>query len=110
MRSQKAIQEYLRRRRQIAVLYFFGVFVVCLMLVFYIWQYMQVMEIQLAISKTQKENQSLHEKIEVKQAERASLGCLERIEEIATRKLGMGLPAKEQMWYVPLAGPAKSKN
>jgi cell division protein FtsL len=103
MKNQKALQEYLRNRRRTTLLYILGITTTCLMLVFYIYQYMQVMEIQQAIAKLQKERLALQDQIEVKQAERASLGRLERIEEIATRKLGMGLPAKEQMWYIPVS-------
>ena len=103
MKSQKALQDYVRARRRVTVLGLAGVSTISLMLVFYIYQYMQVMEIQLAISKLKKEHDALQEQIEVRQAERATLARLERIEEIATRKLGMGLPAKEQMWYIPVA-------
>ena len=102
MKSQKAVQEYLRNRRRVTVMFFLGLSTVSLMLVFYIYQYMQMLEIQLAIAKLQKERHGLQEQIEVKQAERETLGRLERVEEIATRKLGMGLPAKEQMWYIPV--------
>lgn len=100
MKSQKALQEIHRHRRRTTVLYFVGVSMISLMLVFYIYQYMQMMEIQLAISKVQKDTAVLREQIEVRQAERASLGRLLRVEELATRRLGMGLPAKEQMWYI----------
>lgn len=107
MKQAKALQEMNRRRRRTTVLYFFAISSISLMLVFYIYQYMQMMEIQLAISKVQKDNAALKEQIELRMADRASLGRLERVEEIATRKLGMGLPAKEQMWYIPVgAAPA----
>ena len=102
MKSQKAHQEFIRRRRRTSVLFFLGVSTVSLLLVFYIYQYMQMMEIQLAISRVQSDAAALREQIEVKQADRAKLARLERVEEIATRKLGMGLPAKEQMWYIPV--------
>ena len=102
MKSQKAHQEFVRKRRRTAVLFFLGVSTISMLLVFYIYQYMQVMEIQLAISKVQREAAAVREQMDVRQAERAKLGRLERVEEIATRKLGMGLPAKEQMWYIPV--------
>lgn len=102
MKSQKALQETNRRRRRTTVLYFFAVSAISLMLVFYIYQYMQMMEIQLAISNVQREHQAIKEQIELKMADRATQGRLERVEEIATRKLGMGLPGKEQMWYIPV--------
>ena len=103
MKSQKAHQEFIRRRRRTSVLYFLGVTMISLMLVFYIYQYMQMMELQLAVTRVQRDSAALREQIEVRQAERAGLARLERAEEIATRKLGMGLPAKEQMWYIPVA-------
>jgi len=108
MKSHRAIQESIRKRRKLTLIYFTAISLASVMLLAYIWQYMQMMEIQLSISELQKENQALLEKIEVRQAERATLGRLERIEEIATRKLGMGLPAKEQMWYISTSPPAKT--
>lgn len=102
MKSQKALQEISRRRRRTTVLFFFSISAISLMLVFYIYQYMQMMELQMAITKVQKDNAALKDQIEQRMADRATLGRLDRIEEIATRKLGMGLPAKEQMWYIPV--------
>jgi cell division protein FtsL len=110
MKSHRAIQEYIWNRQKVTLIYFTVISLISVILVVYIWQYMQMMEIQLSISELQKDTQALLEKIEVKQAERASLGRLERIEEIATRKLGMGLPAKEQMWYIAAPSqPAHAK-
>jgi cell division protein FtsL len=103
MKTQQAFQDYLRRRRRLAVVYSAGIGLISFMLAVYIWQYMKLVEIQFAITGLQKEMAAVQEQIELKQAERAFLSRLERIEEVATRKLGMGLPAKEQMWYVPVA-------
>ena len=110
MQSQKALQEYVRNRRRVSVLYLTGVFMICLMLVFYIYQDMQMREIQMSIARLQKDTAELQEKIETRQAERASLGNLQRIEDIATRKLGMGLPAQEQMWYIPVSASSSPGN
>lgn len=106
MNSQKALQEYLQQRRRTILVYLSAILLTCVLLTYYVWQHVQVVQIRLRIAELEKKRQAIQEKIELKQAERASLARLDRIAQLATTRLGMGLPNKEQMWYLPLTSPS----
>lgn len=109
MRSQQALQDYLQSRRRMIVLFCGGIVLVGVMLFGYVWQYVKLVEIQMRITQTQKELTALLEQIDLIEAERARLARLDRVEEVATQRLGMALPAKHQLWYIPVSAGGQDR-
>lgn len=96
-----ALQNYIRNRRRLVLLYLLAVCAASSMVFFYVWQHVKMVEVEKAIMRVRRENARLKEEIDLLVAERARLGRLERVETDARVKLGMEAPGKEQVWYLP---------
>lgn len=66
----------------------------------YIWQYTRMVEVQMQITRTEKEIHQLHEQLEYLQLQREQLARLERIDFTAQERLGMIVPGRANLRYL----------
>ena len=71
----------------------------------YIWQYTRMVEVQMQITRTEKEIRLLHEQLEYLQLQREQLARLERIDFTAQERLDMIVPGRANLRYLPVNPP-----
>ena len=83
------------RREYLGVTCLFGAFLLCLL--FYGWQHYRWIQNGYRLEDVQKQREKLSEIGRQLRLERESLRSLQRIDELARRDLGMGMPAPGQL-------------
>ena len=76
-------------------------------LVLYAWPHLQVREVDVARVRMSRERETLIEENRKLRLEKASLQNLRRVEQIATRDLGLRTPPPETLVVVELPAPAR---
>lgn len=97
-----AVQEYLWNRGRITFLFIASVILLVVILSIYIWQYLRMVEIQMAIKKADTESAAIRERMQFLQLRKAELSRLERVELTAQERLGMVQAGKESVIYLPV--------
>lgn len=70
------------------------------LLLFYVAQYMEMVEVQIDISRNEKQIRELEEGIERMRVKKAQLARLERLEFAAQERLGLILPSQSNVRYL----------
>ncbi len=93
-----------KKRRRILRLYITAIFLVSAMLSYYIWQSSKMFEIKLRINSIEKDIKALENSNADLRIEISKLQALGRIEEIATKDLGMRQPETAQQLFIAIPG------
>lgn len=96
-----------KKRRRILRLYVTAIFLVSAMLSYYIWQSSKMFEIKLRINSIEKDIKALENSNADLRIEISKLQALGRIEEIATKDLGMRQPETSQQLFIVISGEEK---
>lgn len=75
-----------------------------MLLLVYVGQYMEMVELQIQISSHEGQRRELETRIERLRVRRAELGRLERLEFAAQERLGLILPGQANVRYLPVTG------
>lgn len=78
---------------------FAGAFLVICILTFYLWHQAEMIRLGYETRKLEEKVMSLTEEIKTLEAKKAALLSLDRVEQIATEKLGLRAPGKDQVIF-----------
>lgn len=102
--THKAFQDYLATRGRMILIYSGSVFALSALLVLYVWQYVQMVEIQMQTFDVRKQHQLLEEDIERLTMQKESLLSLDRVEQFASTRLGMVPASRENVRFLTHKG------
>ncbi len=88
---------------RLAYLYSATVFGLALLVLIYVGQYMEIVQVQLEISRHEQETSRDQERTERLLVRRAELARLGRLEFAAQERLGLVLPGQGNVRYLPVA-------